>query len=214
MTANIDVYFSFRSPYSYLVTPDLLRLEEDFDVEVTLRPVLPLAVRRPDFFSPENLKRAKYIRMDWLRRAEFLGMAGIWPDPDPIVQDMETYQIAEEQPYIYELTKLGVEAERQGKGIEFAKAVSHLIFGGTKNWNTGPHLTETSAKVGLDLDQMRGAIESGDHLNQVEINQQALDEAGHWGVPSLVLEGEVFFGQDRIDTLRWRLDKSGLAKSA
>ena len=127
MTQQIDVYYSFRSPYSYLATPDMLRLEQDFDVEVALRPVLPLAVRRPDFFSPENLKRAKYIRMDWLRRAEYLGMAGVWPYPDPIVQDMETYQIAEEQPYIYDLTKLGVEAERQGKGIEFAKEVSHLI---------------------------------------------------------------------------------------
>lgn len=214
MTNNIDVYFSFRSPYSYLVTPDLLRLEQDFDVELRLRPVLPLAVRRPDFFSPENLKRAKYIRMDWLRRAEFLGMAGVWPDPDPIVQDMETYQIAEEQPYIYELSKLGVEAERQGKGIEFAKEVSHLIFGGTKNWNTGNHLAEVATRLGLNLEQMRSAIETGDHLNQIEANQRALDEAGHWGVPSLVFEGEVFFGQDRIDTLRWRLDKSNLRKSA
>ncbi|NKB33641.1 MAG: thioredoxin domain-containing protein [Pseudomonadales bacterium] len=207
MTQIIEVFFSFRSPYSYLATPELLRLEQDFDVEVVLRPVLPLAVRRPDFFSPENLKRAKYIRMDWLRRAEFLGMAGVWPDPDPIVQDMKTYEIAKEQPYIYELTKLGVEAERQGQGIEFVKAVSHLIFGGTKGWNEGEHLAETAASIGLDLSQMRAAIEDGNHLDQVTKNQEALDAAGHWGVPSFLLNGEVFFGQDRIDTLRWRLSQ-------
>lgn len=45
MTHSIDVYWSFRSPYSYLATPDLLRLREDFEVEVKLRPVLPIAVR-------------------------------------------------------------------------------------------------------------------------------------------------------------------------
>jgi 2-hydroxychromene-2-carboxylate isomerase len=39
-----------------------------------------------------------------------------------------------------------------------------------------------------------------------------LDEAGHWGVPTLVFEGEPFFGQDRIETLRWRLDQVGLDK--
>jgi 2-hydroxychromene-2-carboxylate isomerase len=210
VSSSIDAYFSFRSPYSYLSTPDLLNLERDFDVEVNLRPVLPLAVRRPDFFSPENLKRAKYIRMDWLRRAEFLEMPSAWPSPDPIVQDMETYEIAKEQPYIYELTKLGVEAERQGKGIEFAKEISHLIFGGTKEWNEGNHLSEATARVGLDLAQMRDAIESGNHLEEIEANQLALDAAGHWGVPSLVLKEEVFFGQDRIETLRWRLQQQGL----
>lgn len=185
----------------------MLDLERDFDVEVTLRPVLPLAVRRPDFFNPENLKRAKYIRMDWLRRAEFLQMPSAWPNPDPIVQDMETYEIAKEQPYIYELTKLGVEAERQGKGIEFAKEISHLIFGGTRGWNEGSHLSEATERVGLVLAQMREAIDTGDHLEEIEANQLALDAAGHWGVPSFVLNNEVFFGQDRIETLRWRLQR-------
>jgi len=47
----------------------------------------------------------------------------------------------------------------------------------------------------------------------VEANHAALDAAGHWGVPTMVLRGEPFFGQDRIDTLRWRLDKYGLGKS-
>ena len=45
MTATVDVFWSFRSPYSYIATPDLLRLREDYDVDVRLRPVLPIAVR-------------------------------------------------------------------------------------------------------------------------------------------------------------------------
>ena len=57
MSASIDVYFSFRSPYSYLAAPQLLKLAADFDVTVSLRPVLPLAIREPDFFSPDNIKR-------------------------------------------------------------------------------------------------------------------------------------------------------------
>jgi hypothetical protein len=38
--------------------PGALRLEQDFKVKVHFRPVLPLAVREPGFFSPDNLRRA------------------------------------------------------------------------------------------------------------------------------------------------------------
>ena len=42
-------------------------------------------------------------------------------------------------------------------------------------------------------------------------NQVALEIAGHWGVPTLVFEGEPFFGQDRIEMARWRMEQKGLA---
>ena len=43
-------------------------------------------------------------------------------------------------------------------------------------------------------------------------NQDALDKAGHWGVPTMVFAGEPFFGQDRLDLLVWRLRQHGLAE--
>ena len=54
---------------------------------------------------------------------------------------------------------------------------------------------------------MEKAIAGYDPMEEIEANHAALEEAGHWGVPTMVFEGEPFFGQDRIDTLRWRLDK-------
>jgi len=209
----INLFYSFRSPYSYLVTPGALELERDFDVNVALRPVLPLAVRQPDFFSPANVKRAKYIMMDWLRRAEMLGMPHRWPSPDPIVQDLKTYAIASDQPYIYRLTYLGVEAQRRGRGIQFAAEVSAVIFGGTRDWHLGNHLKDAVARAGLDLSSMDEAIaDPVSHHEQVEANQRDLEKAGHWGVPTFEFNGEPFFGQDRIDTLRWRLEKQGLKR--
>jgi 2-hydroxychromene-2-carboxylate isomerase len=215
MAAHIvDLFWSFRSPYSYLAMPGALQLERDFDVEVRLRPVLPLAVRDPAFFSADNLKRARYIRIDWLRRAEMLGMPHAWPSPDPIVQDLRTYKIAAEQPYIHRLTRLGVEAERRGRGMEFAREVSGLIFGGTRDWDRGDHLAQAALRAGLDLVAMDAAIaEPAGHIAAIEANQQALAAAGHWGVPTFVLDGEPFFGEDRIDTLRWRLGKPGLQRT-
>ena len=216
MADVLDVYFSFRSPYSYLATPDLLRIREDFDVDVKLRVVLPVAVRtKATLFNPDNPKPVRYIVMDSRRRAEFLGLPfGFPPKPDPIVQDPKTYEVASDQPYIYRLCKLGVEAERRGKGVDFAAAVSALIFGGSDGWDQGDHLRDTVASVGMDLGELDEAIRDGDHLGEIEANQDALDAAGHWGVPTMVIRGEPFFGQDRVDTLRWRLSQYGLGASA
>lgn len=214
MSETVDVFWSFRSPYSRLVTADLLQLREDYDVDVQLRVVLPLAVRNPNaLFDPSNRKPPLYIARDSVRRGEMLGRPIVFPiDPDPIVQDFRTMAVAKEQPYIYRLSKLGVEANRRGRGVELADRVAALIFGGTRGWDKGDLLKDAVADAGLDLDQLDAAIEGGDHLEEIARNQDALDAAGHWGVPTMVFRGEPFFGQDRIDTLRWRLDHAGLAK--
>ena len=166
-----------------------------------------------DFFWYTSKIRVKYIQLDWARRAEFLGLPNVWPSPDPIVQDMETLKISEDQPYIFRLSYLGVEAQRQGKGIEFAKEVASVIFGGTQNWHEGKHIRNAADRAGLDLEVMEEKIaRDGDHVDEIEANHHSLQSAGQWGVPTFVFQGEPFFGQDRADTLRWRLEKEGLKK--
>ena len=211
MTDKIDVYWSFRSPYSYLVTPDLLQLRDAYDVEVCLRVVYPIAIRDASLVFDNPLK-PRYIVLDARRRAEQLGLPFVMPArPDPIVQDPATMAVAAEQPYIHRLSALGVEAQRRGRGLEFVAEVSTVIFGGTANWDQGDHLAQAATRAGLELAELEAAIDGGDQLAEIEQNQRALTEANHWGVPTMVLRGEPFFGQDRIDTLRWRLDQYGLA---
>ena len=56
---QIDVYWSFRSPYSYLATPGLMKIAEDYEVELNLRVVLPIAVRSKEaLFDKSNRKPA------------------------------------------------------------------------------------------------------------------------------------------------------------
>jgi len=209
---TVDVFWSFRSPYSYLVTPDLLQLRRDFDLRVTLRPVLPIAVRSQALvFDASDKKRPRYIVMDSRRRAAFLGLPFKWPRPDPVVQDLETYEVPEDQPRIWRLTALGLAGEARGKGIDLAQAIAALIWSGTEDWDQGDHLKDAAASVGLDLAEMESAVDMEAVRREVEANHEALEAAGHWGVPTMVFEGEPFFGQDRIETLRWRLETSGVA---
>ncbi len=211
----IDVFWSFRSPYSYLATPELLTLAEEYDVALNLRVVLPIAIRAKEaLFDQSNRKPAIYIVMDSMRRAEFLGMPMHFPpQPDPVTQNYMTLEVADDQPLIFRLSSLGVEAQRRGKGIAFAKEVSDLIYGGTVGWDQGDHLSKAANAAGLDLDEMEQAIAIGDHLEEIEKNHAMLEEAGHWGVPTMVLRGEPFFGQDRIEILRWRMDQYGLKRN-
>lgn len=213
MSETIDVFWSFRSPYSYLVTPDLLGLREDYDVQVVLRPVLPIALRaKQTVFDASDKKRPRYILMDSMRRAEYLGLPFVWPSPDPVVQDMETYECPEEQPYIWRLSSLGIEAERLGRGIDFAYHVAALLWGGTRGWDKGDLLAEAVANAGLDLADLEKASAQNDARAEIEKNHQMLEYFQHWGVPTMVFRDEPFFGQDRVNTLRWRLDQSELRK--
>jgi len=213
MPFAVDVFWSFRSPYSYLVTGRLVRLAAERDVALTVRPVLPLAVRVAGFFERVHPLWPAYLLRDTARIAEREGIPYAWPDPDPIVQEWPSRAVAAEQPYIHRLTRLGVEAARRGRGLAFVDEVSRIIWSGAvKRWHEGSHLADASARAGLDLSELDAAIAADPARYDAMIadNHAALEAAGHWGVPTMVYEGEPFFGQDRLDLLVWRLEQRGL----
>ena len=214
MTFQVDVFWSFRSPYSYLATPRLVALQLEYDVEFTVRPVYPIALRIPGFFKRVNPLWPPYLLRDCVRIAQMSGVPFAWPSPDPIVQDLQSYRIAAEQPYIHRLTRLGVAAERRGCGLAFIHEVGKLTFGGVKGWHEGDHLARAADRAGLDLTELDAAItaDPAGHEVEIEANEAAQKAAGHWGVPLMVFRGEPFFGQDRLDVLLWRMQRAGLAR--
>jgi 2-hydroxychromene-2-carboxylate isomerase len=214
VTLRADIFWSFRSPYSYLATRRYRSLTEEYDLKLRLRPVYPLAIRHPDFFERSHPNWLRYTFLDVFRVAQHLGVPFGPPRPDPIAQDIATRTIAAEQPHIYRLTRLGQAAARRGKGLAFADEVSRLIWGGAEGWNEGEHLAGAAQRAGLDLAELDAEVEAQPEALDAEIaaNQAALEEAGHWGVPTLVFDGEPFFGQDRIDLAVWRMKQKGLSE--
>jgi 2-hydroxychromene-2-carboxylate isomerase len=61
MTLSVDLFFSFRNPYSYLALPKTMKLVADYDTTVNLRPVYPLAVRVPGFFKRTDPQFASFL---------------------------------------------------------------------------------------------------------------------------------------------------------
>jgi len=214
MTLEYDLYWSFRSPYSYLVTPRLDDLERDYDVACRVRPVYPLAVRTPEFFEQQDPLWVRYFMVDIFREAAFQGLPFRWPRPDPVQQSPDQgYRMP--QPYINRLTHLGVAAAERGRGLKFLREVSHTIWSGqTDNWHEGDHIAACATRAGLDYAEMAAAVDADParFAAIVEENQIAQRAAGHWGVPMMVFNNEPFFGQDRFDQLKWRLEQQGLKR--
>ena len=211
---TVDVYWSFRSPYSYLATKRLRAMPEKWDVRVRPRPVYPIAIRTPEFFSEIRPQWVPYLLKDVVRLAQFLDLPFGRLDPDPVVMNMQTRQIASEQPHIHRLTRLGILACEAGdaEGWAFMDEVSTLIWSGGA-WTVGTALAEAAARAGFDLAELdrREQAETA-RLEAVIAENQAAQDPHHWGVPLMVFEGEAFFGQDRLDVLEWRLGQSGVAR--
>ena len=150
-----------------------------------------------------------------MRCGEYLGIPIRWPRPDPVVQARDAGEIATEQPLIRRECRIGQAAVRREKGLAFADEVSRVIFSGAvDNWHEGDHLAEAAIRAGLNLAELDAeAVRDAAALDaEIAANQDALQAAGQWGVPTLGFDGEPFFGQDRLDMAKWRMEQKGLVK--
>ena len=209
---DVTLFWSFRSPYSYIVLPRVVELQRRANVKVDLRIVHPNAIRNPSYFKRMDPLARPYFFIDTARAAAFQGLPFRRPVPDPIVQNPVTLEIAPQNPLAHWLGRLGIAAVERGKGLEFALEVSKLLWDGTtENWHEGTHMATAARRSGLDLNELQRAVSANvDHHEEVlAANDQALRAAGHWGVPTMVFNGEPFFGQDRFDMLVWRLGQNG-----
>jgi hypothetical protein len=124
MTLTYDLFWSFRSPYSYLVVPRLIEFERDYDVKANVRPVYPIAVRIDGFFKNADPMWGPYIVRDSARTAQMIGLPFAWPSPDPVAMNLGTGEVPKQQPYISRLTRLGVAAAERGRGLQLLREVS------------------------------------------------------------------------------------------
>ena len=213
MAFSIDLFWSFRSPYYYLALDRLLVLNRAHGAGINVRPIYPIAMRSPDFFKTTNPLYRPYHTLDSHRVAESLNIPFRRPIPDPIQMDMETGIPEKEQPYIFRLTRLGQAAVMAGRGLEFLDQVSRMLWdGNVDNWDQPPHLGLVMTRAGLDAEKLESDIAADPDTYDAAIgeNQDAHLVAGHWGVPLMVLDGEPFYGQDRVDLLTERLRQKGL----
>ncbi len=208
---EIDFYFSFRSPWTYLAMDRMLELHRDYTAKVNLRVVHPIYIRYNEFFDKSHKNWRPYFIVDLIRNIEYLGIPFGPPRPDPI---NDTLPADSPDHPVLQLTPMGIAAEAMGKGIEFAREISAMVWDGTVDgWNTGDHIEKATERSGLKLaDIKKWVADNAEKWPEILAANNAALEDHHWGVPTFVFNNEPFFGQDKIELLRWRLEKNGLKR--
>ena len=194
----IDFYFSYRSPYSYLILPRMLKLKNEYNLDINFKIVYPLAIRMPEWFKNKNIFFFVPFIMDFKKKAKKLNIPLNMPiKPDPIRQNTITGKISSHQPYIFDVCHMGQVMSNRGKGIEFAFELSTLIWS-VKNWNNDSLLEKVFAEFGEDLYEVRKTAKKDESriIDEIKNNQEDQKIAGHHGVPLNVYKDKYYFGQD------------------
>ncbi len=188
MTKVLDYYFSFRSPYSYLSGPRTFALADRYDVEVRFHGVIPMIMRGQSVPRTKGLHTLR----DAKREAKRLGLEfGRVHDPvgDGALRVLNVSEYAKDQ----------------GLVRPFVLAASRGIWAEAVEVASDRGLKSICDRVGLDWAGARAAVDDPAFTARVEANTQALLDHDHWGVPLFVLDGELFWGQDRVEDVERRL---------
>jgi len=184
---KVEVFFSFRSPYSYLALDRLhAAYGETPAVELVLRPVLPMVTR--GLQVPEVKKL--YIVRDAHREALSLGVP-FGRICDPLGEGVERCL------RLFHVTPVRDQ-------LRMALAANRLIWAEAEDLTTDVGWEALLDRAGLAPELGAEALTTEGWRHRVEANRTALDELGLWGVPCFAMGDEVAWGQDRLDRVhRW-----------
>ena len=197
MTHHVDYYFTPVSPWAFLGHARFVQLLRDTGASVSVRPVdfgaifpasggLPLAKRAP--------QRRAYRLVELRRFADALQLPlNIEPSFFPVPADPAARLIV-------------AAAEREGEAAALALAGRFGAAVWIEQRDISDEATQRAivAEAGLPEDLHAQAAEAATADRYAAFTQQAM-EAGVFGAPSYVVDGEIFWGQDRLDFLARRL---------
>ena len=73
MTLSVDLFWSVRSPYSWLSVDRIMKMSQDYELEVNVRQVYPIAIRNPEFFKKVD-PRSIFLMHTQRSRTQKLGL--------------------------------------------------------------------------------------------------------------------------------------------
>lgn len=194
---TLDVFFSFRSPYSYLSLSRLNRLCDQYrgQIDVRYRPVLPMVERG---VALSTQKRDRILR-DAARVANKQQIAfGLIKDPLG--------------PGLHRCMAVFDFARKRHREREFVLSVMQGVWAEGVSIHSERGLRKLTERAGLKWEEARSQTFDATIQDILDKNQQQLELMGLWGVPTFALTDEhnrlidVFWGQDRLSWLEYGLN--------
>jgi 2-hydroxychromene-2-carboxylate isomerase len=194
---RIEFWFDFLSPYAYLARHRLEQIAARFRAEIDYRPLdLPRARTSAAGAQPPPTSPAKfrYVMADLARWSARYGI----PLVMPASRDTERLHLAT----LY--------AARRGQAGEFVREAFHLTWGLGRDPRDEAVLDALATTLGWDARELRSWLGSGEARAQFEKNNLEAQERGVFGVPTVCVRDQLWWGNDRLDFVEEYL--AGLAR--
>ncbi len=191
----IDFWFSIGSTYTYLTVSRLNELSEQEGLVFNWHPFsvrkIMMDMDNIPFTPPSKKIKSDYMWRDIDRRASFYGLNPKIPAPYPLTQ----FDLA---------NKLAILGMNEGWGIDYVISTYKRWFEQGKEPATEPNLSEILQEIKLNNDEVIAQAQSTEIENKYLENTEKAYSLGVFGSPTFIFEGEVFWGDDRLeDCIKW-----------
>jgi 2-hydroxychromene-2-carboxylate isomerase len=190
----IEFYFDFSSPYGYLAATQIDGLAARYEREVTWRPFLLGAAFKETGQRPltEQTLRGPYHRHDFARSARLVGVPFQLPDPFPFAS------VAACRAYYW------LEAADAAAARRLADALYRAAFAETRRITAADEVAAVAADSGIDAAALRAGIEEPAVKARLRQETDGALARGVFGSPFIIVDGEPFWGHDRLPQVeRW-----------
>lgn len=202
MTVNIEVFYSFQSPYSYVALEQIYNLFDDYDIELLWQPFSAKASGQQLPVAPVIPEKLSYLLEDTTRTAHELAIPLHYPENWP-ENEFDPGRV----------TRGAIVAGDLGVQKEYNYKVFHKWWGLGENPNEENFMIELCEELDVDLGDFLSKVSSSDTRERVKGVYKRGRKIGVFDTPTFVLDGkERIAGADKISYLAKRLEGMGLKR--
>ncbi len=195
MPKPIEFHFDFSSPYSYVASEQIEAVAARHGRTVDYKPVLLGAVFKASGGAPLTElygPKASYAKHDFERSARYAGVRYRQPSRFPIGSVTAKRSVVWLQQHRPELV------------APFIHAVYQAFFVDDRDISDAAVVSEIAREVGIDPDELAAGAQQPEIKERLRTQVDQAIQSGIFGAPTIIVDGEVFWGNDRIPQIeRW-----------
>lgn len=199
MPTPIDFYFDFSSPYGYLAAEMIEELGQRCGRAVNWHPILLGVVFKATGGQPLTMAPMKgpYSENDFRRSAAFYGVPYNAPSVFPIAGQNPSRAV------------LWMQNNHPAHAKKFALELYRAFFRGDRDISKLDVVGDIAAGLGYGADDVIAATQNDEIKNQLKANVEAAIAKGVFGSPFFIVDGESFWGADRLPMLEQWIKRGG-----
>ena len=199
MSEPIKFYFDFSSPYGYFAALKIDELAASFGRQVEWHPMMLGAAMKVTGAKPlaEIELKGDYCKNDWDRLARYMEVPWTLPAEFPIGT------LAASRAFYW------LDDQDDALAKRFALAAFNVYFGQGRDITPAETVAEFAEPLGVDRDALLAAVQDQAIKQRLKDETGKAIDAGVFGSPFYIIDGEPFWGADRLWMIRRWLKSGG-----